>query len=129
MLSSSLEIWDTSKTEYFKLKFFQIYKKLSQNYCRKSFSSVWESIFGFGDNSIWIGSIKHSILPRENTFHRVSVIYQRVSRFQIPLRENFINHQPFHHTSTIYLSLKMENLHQLVYWVLISNISWFACIF
>ena len=30
-----------------------------------------ENIFSFGDNCIWIGSVKHSPLLRENTFHRV----------------------------------------------------------
>ena len=33
MLSNSLIISDTSKTEYFELKFFHIEKKIWQNYC------------------------------------------------------------------------------------------------
>ena len=43
------------------------------------------------DNCIWIGCGKHSLLPRENTFHRVSICYQTVSRFQILLRQNSLS--------------------------------------
>ena len=32
-----------------------------------------ENIFWFGDNIIWIGCVKHSLLLRENTCHWVSI--------------------------------------------------------
>ena len=32
-----------------------------------------EIIFWFGDNCIWIDSVKHALLLRENTSHRVSI--------------------------------------------------------
>ena len=32
-----------------------------------------KNIFSFGDNSIWIGSVKQSPLLRQNTCHRVSL--------------------------------------------------------
>ena len=56
---------------------------------------IQKIFFCFGDNSPWIGSAKHSILPRENTCHRESTCYQRVSRFQILLRQNFSNRSYF----------------------------------
>ena len=32
-----------------------------------------KSIFPFGDNIVWIGCFKHSLLLRENTCHRLSI--------------------------------------------------------
>ena len=40
ILTNSLKISDTTKTEYFRLKFFHIDKKIWQNYRREDFSSV-----------------------------------------------------------------------------------------
>ena len=51
----------------FCLKVFHIWCRFRK--CRKNL----ETIFWFSDNSIWIGSGKHSLLLRENTFHRVSI--------------------------------------------------------
>ena len=42
--------------------------------CR--FEKLWKKLrkyFGFWDNSIWIGCVKHSLLLRQNTCHRVSI--------------------------------------------------------
>ena len=43
-LSNSLKTSDTTKIEFFELKFFQIDKKIWQNYCREDFSSVSEHL-------------------------------------------------------------------------------------
>ena len=49
----------------------------------------WSNIFWFGDNCIWIGCVKQSLLLKENTCHPVSICEQTVSRFQMLLKENF----------------------------------------
>ena len=79
----------------FFFKMFKIWRR---------FQKFWKKlrkIFFFGDNSLWIGSVKHSLLPRENTCHRESTCYQRVSRFQILLRQNFSNRNYFKVTKTM----------------------------
>ena len=40
MLTNSLKISDTTKTEFLEQKFFQIDRKIWQNYCREDFNSV-----------------------------------------------------------------------------------------
>ena len=40
MLTNTLKISDTTKTEFLELKFFQIDKKILQNFYGKDFSSV-----------------------------------------------------------------------------------------
>ena len=44
MLTNSLKISDTTKTEFFELKFFQGDQKIWQNYFRLDFSSVLDSL-------------------------------------------------------------------------------------
>ena len=51
----------------------------------------WENNFCFGDNCIWIGCVKYSLLPGKNTCHRESISYQTVSIFQILLWKIFWN--------------------------------------
>ena len=48
MLSSSLNISETTKKEFLELKFFQIDKKIWQNYCRGDLESVSD------DSTCWL---------------------------------------------------------------------------
>ena len=50
-----------------------------------------ENTLGFADNCTFIGIVEHSLLPRENTCYPEPISYQKVSRFQILLRQNFSN--------------------------------------
>ena len=43
-LSNSLQISDTARQNFLELKFFQIDKKLWQNYCRKDLSSFSDTL-------------------------------------------------------------------------------------
>ena len=52
-------------------------------------------LFDLENNGIWIGCVKHSFLLRENTFHRVSICYETLSRFQILLKQNLSSWIPF----------------------------------
>ena len=54
-----------------------------------------ENISGFGDNCVWIGCFKQSLLPRGNMRHQESISYQTVSRFQMLLRQDFSNWKCF----------------------------------
>ena len=67
--------------------FSRKYRKFYADFGNPEKSS--QNNFRFLDNCIWIGCVKHSLLLRENTFHRVSICKRTVSRFQILLRENF----------------------------------------
>ena len=51
----------------------------------------WKKFLDFWENWIWIDFAKQSLLPRENACHRESIGQQRVKRFQILLRQNFLN--------------------------------------
>ena len=44
MLTNSLKISDTTKTEFIELKFFQSDQKTRQNYCRADFNSVLDPL-------------------------------------------------------------------------------------
>ena len=72
--------------------FFKIFKI----WCKfKKFGKDWQIFFGFGDNGIWIGFVKNWLLPRENTCHRECISCERVSRFHILLRKNFLKWSSF----------------------------------
>ena len=72
----------TSEAHVFFFKVFQIL-------CRfPKWSKKFRKYF-FWNNSIRIGCVRHLLLLRENTCHRVSVCEQTVSRFQILLKQNF----------------------------------------
>ena len=62
---------------------------------------IWENPFQLGYNCISTGCIKHSLLLRENICHRVSICWQTVSRFQILLRQNFVDLIFFHNDQKI----------------------------
>ena len=66
--------------------FFSKYSKFYVDFRNGGKNS--ENIF-FWNNSIRIGCVRHLLLLRENTCHRVSVCEQTVSRFQILLKQNF----------------------------------------
>ena len=44
ILTNSLKISDTTKTEFFGLMVFQNDEKIWQNYCNEDFSSVWDPL-------------------------------------------------------------------------------------
>ena len=69
------------------LIFFSKYSKFCADFRNAEKNS--ENIFRFSDNCIWIRCVKQSLSLRENTFPRVSVCEQTVSRSQILLRQNF----------------------------------------
>ena len=51
----------------------------------------WENFFLFGNSCISLGCVKHLLLLRENTFHRVSISWKTVSTFQILLKHKFLS--------------------------------------
>ena len=57
------KIWGSS--------FFRKYSKLYVDFWNAEKNS--KNVFRYLDNCIWIGCVKHSLLLRENTFHRVSI--------------------------------------------------------
>ena len=67
--------------------FFPKYSKFYVDFGNTENNS--ENIFRFLNNCIWIGCVKHSLLLRENTSHRLSICWQNVSRFKLLLRQNF----------------------------------------
>ena len=90
-----------SNHPFFRLAINQVWGSAFCSKCRKfdvgfrNGEENAENILGFGDNCIWIGCVKHSLLPRENTCHRDPVCYQTVSRSQILLRKNVSNWSSF----------------------------------
>ena len=147
LIKTVLKISDTTQAEFFKLKFFQIDKKvlaLKLDPCFRDFNmltlhksseaglffsdlsahafcgsiiseinqlwgssfffkifKIWhnfrngaqksENTFNIWDNCTFIGCVKHSFLPTENTCHWQSICDQTVSRFQILIRQNNSN--------------------------------------
>ena len=66
--------------------FFKIFKI----WCRfQKCKKILRKYFRFGDNFIWIGWVKDSVLRKENKCHRESIYWQTVSRFQILLKKTF----------------------------------------
>ena len=53
-----------------------------------------ENVCWFSDNCIWIGGVRYSFFLRENTWHRVSICSENVSRFEILLKQIFSTWYP-----------------------------------
>ena len=62
-ISEANNLWSSS--------FFRKYSKLYVDFWNAEKNS--KNVFRYLDNCIWIGCVKHSLLLRENTFHRVSI--------------------------------------------------------
>ena len=57
-------------------------------YCLDS-GNPEKKLFQFGDHIILIVCVKHLLWLRENTRHWVSLCYQKISGFEIPLKQKF----------------------------------------
>ena len=80
LISERNHLWSSS---FFSKWYIEVYfRNLKRN---------WENDLCFGENCIWIGCGKYSLLPGKNTCHRESISYQTVSRFQILLGKIFWN--------------------------------------
>ena len=87
LVSPLFAVYTFIKKEPLRLMFF--FSKYSKFYVdSRNGAKNSENIF-FWNNSIRIGCVRHLLLLRENTCHRVSVCEQTVSRFQILLKQNF----------------------------------------
>ena len=69
--------------------FFSKYSKFYADF--RSGEKNSENVFWFGYNCIWIGCVKHSFLLRKNTFHWEPICSEKVWRFQIIIKNNFLS--------------------------------------
>ena len=80
IISETNNLWGSSSSSSKYFEFYADFLNAEKN---------WTNIFSFWDNCIWIGSVTHSFLLRENTFRWVWICYKTVWRFQILLKEYF----------------------------------------